>query len=229
LNRMFKFITGTANPLGGRCPGDCSYCWAQGKCGLVQKHKMTKYEGPPRLYPQVLKKRYGVNDFIFDCDMRDKYSPDVPDGMIFEIYRWQMMSPFARFLDLTKWPTRYPSLLSRVPKNVVIGATIETNRPIPLEVSRAPPPMARLEAMQIVAEHADHRTFVSVEPIMDFDVEEFAYQLQKVRPWKVAVGFDNYGNKLEEPPLEKVETFIELLEEFTEVERKTIRKAWWEK
>ena len=89
---------------------------------------MAKYEGSPRLHPKVLKKRFGVCDFIFDCDMRDKYSPDVPDEMIFEIYRWQEMSPFAQFLDLTKWPTRYPDLLYRVPKNMVIGATIETNR-----------------------------------------------------------------------------------------------------
>jgi hypothetical protein len=48
-------------------------------------------------------------------------------------------------------------------------------------------------------------------------------------PWKVAVGYDNYGNGLDEPLLLKTDTFIELLEEFTEVERKTIRKAWWEK
>ena len=229
MNRMFPFITGTENPLGGKCPGGCVYCWAQGEKGLAQRHKMAKYEGPPRLYPKVLKKRYGAGDFIFDCDMRDKYSPDVPDEMIFEVYRWQMMSPLARFLDLTKWPTRYPSLLSRVPKNVVIGATVETNRSMPLEVSRAPSPMARLEAMKYVAQNTDHRTFVSVEPIMDFDVAEFASLIRAVMPWKVAVGYDNYGNGLDEPLLLKTDTFIELLEEFTEVERKTIRKAWWEK
>ncbi|MDP2954051.1 MAG: hypothetical protein Q8O76_12135 [Chloroflexota bacterium] len=72
-------------------------------------------------------------------DMRDKYSPDVPDEMIFEIYRWQEMSPFAQFLDLTKWPTRYPDLLDRVPKNVVIGATIETNRPTTMRLKYAMP------------------------------------------------------------------------------------------
>ena len=177
----------------------------------------------------MLRKRYGEGDFIFDCDMRDKYSPDVPDQMILRVYEWQASNRGALFLDLTKYPTRYPGLQYRIPKNVVIGATIETNRPIPPEVTRAPSTDYRLMAMRYMAEHLDHWTFVSVEPILDFDVEEFVGALEKVRPWKVAVGYDNWRNRLTEPPLEKTERLIELLEEFTEVERKTIRKAWWEK
>jgi len=225
---MFKFITKTSNPLGGKCPGLCSYCWAQSKKGLAQRYGHTKYQGPPRLYPEVLRKRYGEGDFIFDVDMRDKYSPDVPDQMILKIYEWQASSPDAVFLDLTKYPTRYPELLKRVPRNVVLGATIETNAPIPLKISRAPQPSLRLEAMRYVAENTDHRTFVSVEPIMDFHPEGFAAALEKIRPWKVAVGYDNWKNRLPEPPLHNTEELIELLEEFTEVERKTLRKAWWE-
>ena len=229
LSRMFSFITGTANPLGGECPGGCSYCWSQGKRGLVQRRRMSKYEGPPRLYPKVLKKRYGRGDFIFDCGMRDKYSPDVPDEMIFEIYRWQEMSQFAWFLDLTKWPTRYPSLLSMVPKNVVIGATIETDKPISHEVSRAPSPKARLEAMRQVAENTSHRTFVSVEPIMKFS-PSFIDRLLDLKPWAIAVGYDNYNNDLSEPSFsETMELVNELRHDDITVWEKTIRNAWWEK
>ncbi|MBU1082689.1 MAG: hypothetical protein KKB59_19545, partial [Spirochaetes bacterium] len=132
------------------------------------------------------------------------------------------------FLDLTKYPTRYPELLEYVPENVVLGATIETDMPIAPEITRAPSPWLRLQAMRYVAENTGNQTFVSVEPIMDLYPEGFAAALEKVRPWKVAVGYDNWKNRLPEPPLEKTERLIELLEEFTEVERKTIRKAWWE-
>ena len=228
-SRMFKFITGTCNPIGGLCPGLCCYCWAQSEKGIAQRYGHTKYQGPPRLYPEVLRKRYGEGDFIFDCDMRDKYSPDVPDQMILTVYEWQANNRAATWLDLTKYPGRYVGLLKHVPGNVVLGATIETNGGIPPEISRAPQPRLRLEAMGYVAENTDHRTFVSVEPVLDFYPEEFAAALKRVRPWKVAVGYDNWRNRLPEPPLEKTEELIELLEEFTEVERKTIRKAWWEK
>ena len=228
MSRMFSFITGTCNPLGGVCPGLCSYCWAQSEKGLAKRYGHIKYQGPPRLYAEVLRKRYREGDFIFDCDMRDKYSPDVPDEMIHRVYEWQAASPEAVWLDLTKYPTRYPGLLEHVPGNVVLGATIETDMPIPAEVSRADSTWLRLQVMRYVAENTGHRTFVSVEPIMDFRPERFAAALEKVRPWRVAVGYDNWGNKLNEPPLWKTERLIELLEEFTEVERKTIRRAWWE-
>jgi len=225
---MFKFITGTCNPIGGRCPGLCSYCWAQSEKGIAKRYGHVKYQGPPRLYPKVLRKRYGEGDFIFDCDMRDKYSPDVPDQMILVVYGWQAENKAATFLDLTKYPTRYPGLLKHVPENVVLGATIETDMPIAPEISRAPWPYLRWEAMWYVAENTDNRTFISVEPILDCYPEGFAAAIEKVRPWKVAVGYDNWKNHLPEPSLEKTERLIELLEEFTEVERKTIRKAWWE-
>jgi DNA repair photolyase len=39
------------------------------------------------------------------------------------------------------------------------------------------------------------RTFVSVEPILNF-TPEFETDLYRIRPWAVAVGYDNYNNKL---------------------------------
>ena len=228
MSRMFSFITGTCNPLGGVCPGLCSYCWAQSEKGLAKRYGHIKYQGPPRLYAEVLRRRYREGDFIFDCDMRDKYSPDVPDEMIHRVYEWQAASPEAVWLDLTKYPTRYPGLLRYVPGNVVLGATIETDLCISPGISRAPQPSLRLEAMERVARNTRNELFVSVEPIMSFRLEEFAGSLKRIDPWMVAVGYDNYGNTLPEPPLEETERLIELLEEFTYVERKTIRKAWWE-
>jgi len=227
VSRMFKFITDTINPVGGRCPYGCSYCWAQGEKGLVNRYDMRKYRGAPFLDEKVLRKRFGSGEFLFAVDMRDLFSGDVPRGMIVRVLEWMGESPEADFLLLTKNPKRYGDFVGLIPGNVVLGATIESNRDYP-EVSNAPPQSWRLKAMEQVRYHfRGHRLFVSIEPILDCDPWDFADRIMRIEPWKVAVGFDNYGNRLPEPSLEKVERLISYLEQFTEVERKTIRRAWW--
>lgn len=228
MSNMFSFITRTGNPLGGKCPGRCSYCWAQSKKGFARRFNMIKYTGEARLYDAVLDTRYGEGDFIFVCDMRDLFSPDVTRTMILRVFKWIRESPDAEFLLLSKWPTRYLHYLDDFPENAVVGATIETDRRIHISISRAPPTVYRIEAMQYVAKEIDNRIFLSSEPILDFNIEMFEWKIHKMRPWKVAVGYDNYGNKLPEPSLEKTEKLIEGLRKFTEVELKTLRKAWWE-
>jgi len=225
---MFPFITCTANPLGGRCPGGCDYCWAQGEKGIAKRYGHVKYEGAPRLYEKVLRKRYGSGDFVFVVDMRDLFSPDVPREMILRILRWIGESPDAEFLLLTKWPERYLEFVGEIPVNVVLGATVESNRDHPV-VSSAPSLSSRLESMARVREaFPDHRLFVSVEPILKFDLGDFVEALKVLRPWKVAVGYDNYKYQLDEPSKSDTDDLAWSLQQFTDVEVKSIRKAWWE-
>jgi hypothetical protein len=68
--------------------------------------------------------------------------------------------------------------------------------------------------------------FVSVEPILDFDIKLFVSELQKIRPQMVVVGYDNYNHHMPEPCLEKTLQLIEQLEKFTRVETKTLRQKW---
>jgi len=228
MSRMFSFITCTANPLGGECPGGCVYCWAQSEKGLAKKYNMEKYQGPPVLYEKVLRSRYGPGDFVFVVDMRDLFSPDVPRGMILRVLGWLGESPEAEFLLLTKWPERYLEFVGEVPLNVVLGATVESSRDHS-GVSFAPSCPSRLEAMARVREaFPDHLLFVSVEPILKFDLGEFVESLKRLRPWKGAVGYDNYGYRLNEPKKSDTDDLAWILQQFTDVEVKTIRKAWWE-
>jgi len=44
----------------------------------------------------------------------------------------------------------------------------------------------------------------------------------------VYVGYDNYDNRLPEPPLKKTLMLLDDLSEMTFVVRKTIRPAWFE-
>jgi hypothetical protein len=70
------------------------------------------------------------------------------------------------------------------------------------------------------------RKFLSIEPIMDFDLEIFVSWIENMSPIHVAVGYDNYHNNLPEPSLSKTSQLIEKLNEFTEVRKRTLREAW---
>ncbi|MBA7707801.1 hypothetical protein ES703_116684 [subsurface metagenome] len=73
----------------------------------------------------------------------------------------------------------------------------------------------------------DHpKKFISIEPICDFDLDEMLSWMAEINPEIIEVGYDNYHNRLREPPLAKTEKLIKELEGFTTVVRKTIRKAW---
>ena len=52
------------------------------------------------------------------------------------------------------------------------------------------------------------RKFVSVEPIMDFDLRELTRWIGLLKPSIIEIGADNYNHNLPEPPWEKVEQLI---------------------
>jgi hypothetical protein len=76
------------------------------------------------------------------------------------------------------------------------------------------------------------KKIITVEPILDFDVEILTAWLREIHPHVVYVGYDNHGVteklKLPEPSIEKVKEFLTQLTDFTKVRVKTLRKAWWE-
>ena len=58
---------------------------------------------------------------------------------------------------------------------------------------------------------------VSIEPIMDFELDEFVHGLRVIQPDFVSIGADSMGHDLPEPSPEKVMELIHALMEFTEV------------
>lgn len=220
MGRMFPFITGTWNPVAGECPFDCSYCWAK---RLITRYGYDKYEGEARLDSNAMKK-IPDKGFIFVQDMSDISTLESEDAfdLMVEIYH----RPKATYLLLTKNPVWYLNMLSAnvtFPDNLVLGATIETDKPIP--VSKAPSPSARFWAMKQVKEWLPNaKTFISVEPIMDFSMDGLVRGILDTKPWAVAVGYDNYNNDLIEPTIIKTNALIHCLESYDiMVYRKTIR------
>lgn len=236
-NRMFSFINRTWNPIAGgcfieegviyACPYRCVYCWAR---SLINKWKdgnmAKKYQGPYRIHDVALNQWIRAGDFVAVQFMSDIGAPGIPLSMLSPIFERMKSLDSCRFLLLTKNPACYINMSPHLSKNVILGATIETDREIASWISSAPSTHMRLQYMQLISDTMDFNTFISIEPIMKFS-ETFAESIKEIAPWAVAIGLDNYGHKLPEHTLAETEALInELDASGIKVYRKTIRKAW---
>lgn len=223
MSKMFPFITDTWNPLGGQCPHNCKGCWAK---AYIKRLNMAKYQNGYFIDPKQIDRKFKPGSFVFVCDMIDLFARDVPMEAIQIIMKQIKKQPDVTFLLLTKNP-RYMWIMD-LPKNVIAGATIETEldpRMYGFLYSNAPLTHDRIKAMIDIK---DSRKFVSIEPIMDFSPGAFTDALIQIKPEFVAVGFDNYNSGLPEPEsLQKVLDFVAELENSgIKVYRKTIREPF---
>ena len=73
--------------------------------------------------------------------------------------------------------------------------------------------------MKKLKEHFD--VFVTIEPILDFDLPDMVAILKHCEPKQVNIGADSGRNNLPEPSKEKVLALINELQKFTIIDRKT--------
>jgi hypothetical protein len=205
---MFAFITAKWNPIVG-CSFLCLYCWARALvAGRLRSNPRYRDGFKPRIIETELEKRFKAGEFVFLTDMGDAFCDGVPSEWILRVLEVVRACPDARFLCQTKNPQRYTEFASVFPRNVVLGATIESNRDY-RQLSRAPSQSSRLTAMQEIAKlRPDLSYFIAVEPILKFDLAPFVSQLKAIRPWAVAVGYDNWGYRLDEPTLADTEALV---------------------
>jgi hypothetical protein len=229
---MFGFIDETVNLVAMICPYSCYDhigCWATSlKEGRLRNSKKYRdLSSTPRLAWQVFNRKFKPLTSVFVEDMGDLFAPTIPTEWIMSIIdKIVCQNMMTQFLFLTKNPARYKEL--HFPHyNCILGATIETNRDKGYRrYSRAPLPSARLLEMSLL----NHpRKFVSIEPIMDFDLTGFVSELKAIKPQMVAVGYNNYPEKcfLPEPELQKTQALIDRLRPFTKVITKTLREGRW--
>lgn len=225
-SKMFNIVGETWNPVTG-CPHNCRYCWAR-KLALTKLKYSRRYRDGfnTRFNPEELKKSFrgGV---VFVSDMGDLFADTVKDEWILKVLEHTAKFPDTYFLYLTKNPERYRDFLDVFPPNSILGATIETDDDdlyLEHHVSGAPLPSRRIKAMKSLSWSLK---FVSIEPILNF-TEKFPWHIREILPFMVYVGYDNYNNRLPEPPLKKTKKLIEDLAQFTLVIKKTIRPAWYE-
>lgn len=199
--KMFPFITKTWNPLGGECLHGCAWCWAK---ALIKQYNFASYQGAPKLLENKLQETFAPEDFVFVGSMVDLFGEWVPPRMIQLIIDRVAFIGRAQFLFLSKNPQRFLEFDWK--PHMIAGITLETNRDN--LVFNAPTRTDRIEAFS----RFQGRKFVSIEPILDFDLGGLVHAIEKIKPEFVAVGYDNYRHGLPEPSLAKTEVLIRLLE-----------------
>jgi len=194
---MFKSIDETWNVFVG-CKFDCTYCNAR-KAALTRLKHCPRYKDgfKPHLVESELKRTFKPGQFIFIAYMGDIAFCKVTDfALIIERVR---AFPLTNFLLQTKDPSCWARWGFSIPPNVNLGTTIETNRDYCL--SQAPPPIERwCDLLRVKHPHK----FISIEPIMDFDLEALLLWMRSIEPEIIEVGADNYHNHLPEPSGEKL-------------------------
>ncbi|MEM0344945.1 MAG: DUF5131 family protein [Thermofilaceae archaeon] len=215
------------NPVTG-CLHNCVYCWAR-RLATTRLRRHPHYAEnrfKPALNERAFSRRFRPGEWVFVSDMGDLWGSWVPRDWILRVLDVAARHRETTFFFLTKNPSRYLEFITAMPENVELGATIETCTDDGYErVSAAPKPSERLRVM---AELEWPRKVIVIEPVLDFELDEFVSALREVRPAEVYIGYDNYGNRLPEPPLSKVKLLIEKLSSFTKVHAKTLRAAWYE-
>lgn len=204
----------TWNPLGGECPHRCQYCSTN---SLKKRYQSlnSKYSGPLQLYPGYPKK---TNKVVFVCAQNDLFARQVPFEWIGEIIS-RCRAVDNTYLFQSKNPERMKEFAPHFPEKTILCTTIETNR-LYAQMGVSPDTYQRSAAMN---EHwlAGFKIQVTIEPIMDFDLDEMAWLIDNCNPYQVNIGADSKHNNLPEPTKEKVLALIAELEKFTVVKQKS--------
>ena len=187
---MYKFITHTWNPIKGKCFHDCSYCYMK---------KIVPNPTPIKLVQGELTDSFPENSFIFIDSSADLFAKDVPDEWIENVLNFCdrttqpiQASKRPQFLIQTKNPQRILDFIDHplfaLGRNqVVVCTTIETNRYYLEIMNNAPLPQQRAEAMAKITERGI-KTYVTIEPIMDFDLDEMVALIKMCKPEQVNIG-----------------------------------------
>lgn len=204
----------TWSPFKG-CKFDCIYCVPSfQKQAKRQMHNcMDCYNYIPHFHQDRLSK-IPSSKIVFVCGNADISFADSAQltQIIDAINDYNRKHPFAdkTFYMQSKSPSCLEPFLGKLPKNVIILTTLETNRDNGYDkISKAPVPSERYR--QLLALKYP-RKVVTIEPLLDFDVEVFAEWIQNIKPEYVWLGFNSKDKPiLPEPSPDKVKAFADIL------------------
>ena len=206
---MYGFVTHTWNAIKGKCPHDCEYCYMK-----------VFPQGELRFDEKELKTDLGKGNYIFVGSSCDMFAKEVNDGWITKVIKHCLKYPNNTYLFQTKNPARFfvfKSLLEKLPM-LILATTIETNRQEELDKICKAPKITDRQYYLGQVDFADR--MVTIEPIMDFDLEVLVNWLKDIDPHFVNIGADSKGHHLPEPSKEKILKLVEELNKFTEIKKK---------
>ena len=206
---MYDFVNHTWNTVKGQCSHDCSYCYM----------KRWGHLKPVRFDEKELKTDLGSGNFIFVGSSCDMFAKDIPDAWIRKTLK-HMEGFDNKYLLQTKNPDRILDFIdcSVITDKCVVCTTIESNISYPDIQRNSPDVFARAIAMNEISQVVD--TYVTIEPIIDFDLDAMVQLIHDCNPKQVNVGADSGNNHLPEPTKEKVLQLVSELKTFTTIHNK---------
>lgn len=203
---MYPWVTHTHSHLGGECPHKCSYCYVDNP----RFGRLARYTGPLRLIEEEFSVKYGEGKTIFIENCNDMFADEVPGEFIVRILSHCRDWPQNTYVFQTKNPMRMSYVNKGLwPPHCIFGTTIETNREIP-GIGNAPPPHSRMVGML----NLKGRLFVTIEPVLDFDVDILADWIGRIKPEFLNLGADSKNHGLPEPTVEKIMALVDKLHEY---------------
>lgn len=206
---MYDFITHTWNTIKGECPHGCSYCY------------MKRWGKQPPLHfdEKELKTDLGQWNFIFVGSSCDMFADDVPFYYVHKTLEHCKKYPENEYFLQTKDPARLGAFYPLLNEYFSVCTALETNRTYPEIMNNSP---SIIDRVLNFARIPTERKYITIEPIMDFDLPEFVELIKICNPEQVKIGADSSHkrNNLPEPPKDKILELIEALETFTKVVKK---------
>jgi DNA repair photolyase len=206
---MYSWVSHMHTHLGGKCLHECSYCYVgKGRFGTI-----PRYEGQLRLIEGEFDVDYGTGKTIFMEHMNDAFGEAVPQDFIERILAHCRKYSGNTYVFQSKNPYRFIQYLNMFPSQIMLGTTIETNRIV--SISKAPSPEERFEAMIFIRElYPLYKLFITIEPIMKFDLKEMIDGLVAVKPNFINIGADSKKCGLPEPTKDEVQALIKAIQQY---------------
>lgn len=205
---MYDFVTHTWNTVKGECFHDCSYCYMK-RWGKLN---------PARFDNKELKTDLGKENYIFIGSSCDMFAVNIPTEWILKTLK-HCEQVNNRYLFQTKNPERFMDFIDLcvISDKSVLCTTIESNRWYSDVMGKSPGPVDRARWMSEI-DCIDK--YITIEPVLDFDLSEMVDLINMCKPVQVNIGADSGNNNLPEPSWEKVQSLIEELKKFTVISKK---------
>jgi hypothetical protein len=172
------------------------------------KSVREKYSGELRLDEKAIAKNLGKGNTWFVCAQNDLFAEEVPIDFIEEILHHCKLYDDNEYVFQTKNPKRYLTCGCTFPSSSLFGCTIESNYnyedDFSILISQAPGVVARMLAM----EKLEARKFITIEPILDFNIPVLRNWIKRINPEFVCIGADSKKHNLPEPSADKINALI---------------------
>jgi len=166
----------------------------------------------PNFRPKYLKDKF-PNDgtWIFVGSMGDLFCSSMKDEWILKILgKIAFEKTNNKFLLQTKNPRSFLAFgleLEQIKDKVILGTTIETTGDT-TKFSDAPSTIDRFTYLRQM-KLAGFKTFLSLEPLSDFDVSELTQWITEIDPEAIEIGLENYTQHTSRPSNAKICDLVE--------------------